>query len=48
MLFCFSFNFPNRMFSYGEFKAEDQVTLFVLTVFAAPFCTYREGRDFTS
>ena len=27
------------MFSYGEFKAEDQVTL--LTVVAALFCTYR-------
>ena len=29
------------MFSYGEFKAEDQVILFVLIVLAVEFCSYR-------
>jgi len=27
------------MFSYGEFKAEDQVILFVLIVLAVEFCS---------
>lgn len=29
------------MFSYGEFKAEDQVILFVLIVLAVEFFSYR-------
>ena len=43
MLSYFSFNSSNRMFSYGEFKAEDQVILFVLIliVLAVEFCSYR-------
>lgn len=41
MLSYFSFNSSNRMFSYGEFKAEDQVILFVLIVLGVEFCSYR-------
>ena len=41
MLCYFFLQSPNRMFSYGEFKAEDQVMLFALTVLDVVFCSHR-------